>query len=308
MDPEKNRELADTAEIPALGKQASASAGTGRVRVDYAGVSDRGLVRPNNEDHFLITRFGRFLTPLLTNVASQSGTVFEEEGYALVVADGLGGEVAGEVASDLAIRTLLNLVVKTPDWIISHEGRDAERILDRMAERFRSIDDVLVKAANKNVRLRGMGTTMTLACNVGDMLILVHIGDSRAYLFRAGTLHQLTHDHTLAQALVDKGALKRIEEASSQMRHTLVRLLGGTGGQSEADVERLSLLNDDILVLCTDGLTGMVNDAAITAILAKGASADETCRALVDAALKNGGKDNVTAIVARYGFFARPTS
>ena len=308
MDPSMNCELADTGEFPALDKKATASAGAGRVRVDGAGLSHRGLVRPNNEDHFLVARFGRFFTPLSTNVRGQADTVFEEEGHGLVVADGLGGAAAGEVASDLAIRSLLNLVFETSDWIISPAGSEADRVMKRMAERYRRIDDLLVQAANRNPHLRGMGTTMTLACNVGDSLILTHVGDSRAYLYRNADLYQLTHDHTLAQVLVDQGSLRHVEEASKQMQHTLVRLLGGVGQQCEADVEHLTLLDQDVVVLCTDGLTDMVNDDAIAAILAAGAPAEQTCQTLVDTALKNGGKDNVTVIVARYGFFGRPSA
>jgi len=302
-------ELADpllpaTTEAALVAANPNASAASGRVRVDCAALSHRGMVRSNNEDHFYVARYGRFLEPLLTNVADKKETVFEEEGHAMLVADGLGGAAAGEVASALAIRTLLHLVTETSDWIISSAGKDVDRVMDRMTERYRQIDEALLEAAAKDENLLGMGTTMTLACNVGDTLMVVHIGDSRAYLYRHGMLSQLTHDHTLAQALVDQGDLQRIEEATPHMRHALVRLLGGRGHQCTPDVQRLSLLDKDILLLCSDGLTDMVDDAGILAILAANASATETCEALLERALKNGGKDNVTAIVARYGFFA----
>jgi len=300
--------LADTAEMPALGKTPNPSAGVGRVRVDCAALSHKGHVRTNNEDHYLVARFGRFLTPLLTNVPGQSDTLFEEEGHGIVVADGMGGAAAGELASNLAIRTLISLVVQTPDWIISTAGSEAERVSQRMAERYRQIDDRLLEEAAKSSHLKGMGTTMTLACNVGDRLVLTHIGDSRAYLFRGGVLHQLTRDHTVAQALVEQGLLERAGDAALRLQHTLVRVLGGLGHHCEADVEHFKLHNQDMLLLCTDGLTDMVDDSAISAILAAGAPPSEACAALVERALQNGGKDNVTVAVARYGFISQPTA
>jgi serine/threonine protein phosphatase PrpC len=305
MSSPKNSPLADTADMPALGKTPNASAGVGRVHMDCAALSHKGYVRPNNEDHYLVARFGRFLTPLLTNVPGQSATLFEEEGHGMVVADGMGGAAAGELASNLAIRTLIKLVIQTPDWIISPEGTEAERVMKRMADRYRRIDDQLLEEAAKNPRLKGMGTTMTLACNVGDCLVLTHIGDSRAYLFRAGMLHQLTHDHTVAQALVDQGLLERTKDAALRLQHALVRVLGGLGHTCEADVNRLMLFDQDVILLCTDGLTDMVDDPAISAILAAGAPPSEACTALVERALQGGGKDNVTVVVARYDFLSQ---
>lgn len=294
--------LGDTAEFPVLDKSSQASAAAGRVRVDCAGRSHPGYVRSNNEDHFYIARVGRFLAPLQTNLAGPNEMLFEEEGHGLVVADGMGGAAAGERASDFAIRTLLQLVHQTPDWIISTQGPDADRILSRMAQRFRIIDELLLEEATNNPGLRGMGTTMTLACNIGDSLVLTHIGDSRAYLYREGTLHQLTHDHTVAQTLVDQGILTHVRQAAANLRHTLVKVLGGNGRQ-DADIHRLTLRDQDTLLLCSDGLTDMVGDPAIAAILATGRTASELCDALVTQALANGGKDNVTVVVARYGFF-----
>ena len=307
MSTAKDIPLADTGEFPVFPMNpANASTAAGGVRVDCAAASHRGLVRSNNEDHYLVAQFGRYLTPLLTNVPGQAHTTFAEEGHGLVVADGLGGAAAGEVASDLAIRSLLNLVFQTPDWIISRHAEDAQRVMERMAERYRQIDELIVEHGESDKRLRGMATTMTLACNVADTLMITHVGDSRAYLFRAGALHQLTRDHTVAQALVDDGILERTDQAEERLRHTLVRLLGGAGGRSDADIQRITLADQDLLVLCTDGLSDMVDDAGIAAILGQATPAAETCQALIDAALKNGGRDNVTVIVARYGFFRHP--
>jgi serine/threonine protein phosphatase PrpC len=312
MSEPKDPDMADTAELPLMPSEpnAEASAGSGRVRVDYAALTHQGHVRPNNEDHYFVSRFGRFLTTLVTNLEGQENTLFEEEGYAMAVADGLGGAAGGERASDLAIRGMLSLVFSTPDWIISSNDVAAERVMKRMAERYRRIDEMLAEEGKYEPELEGMGTTLTMACNVGESLVVAHVGDSRAYLFRDDRLHQLTHDHTVAQALFDQGVIERKEDAATRLQHSLTKLLGGGasagGKQCEADVQRILLHDRDVLVLCSDGLTDMVTDANITAILASAPPAAEAAQALVNLALHNGGRDNVTVIVARYGFFSRP--
>jgi protein phosphatase len=274
------------------------------VRVDCAGLSDTGAVRTNNEDHFLIARFGRFLTPLASNIPGHLDSAFAEEGHGLVVADGMGGAAAGELASTMAIQKLLHHVFEMPDWIISTDEAQIERMMQRTANLFRQIDQNLLDEASRNSELRGMGTTMTLAFNIGDTLVLTHIGDSRAYLLRGGALHQLTHDHTLAQSLVDQGVYERSTDVAKPLRNTLVRALGGVGSKGEAEVQHYTIFDQDVLLLCTDGLTDMVGDKDIAATLGSDLSAQETCKTLVNRALANGGKDNVTVIVARYAFFS----
>jgi len=270
------------------------------VAVECAGVSDRGLVRPDNEDHFLVARFGRFLKPMFTNLTGPDSEAATDGGYAMVVADGVGGSQSGEIASALAIRTFRKLVLDTCDWIISAGTSEAKRVMARMAERFPQMDAALIAKAEADPRLKGMATTLTLACSYGASLVLAHVGDSRAYLFRAGQLHQLTRDHTQAQALMDEGTILRLEDASAVFRRTLVRALGSSAGLCHADVDHLTLLDKDQVLLCTDGLTEMVDAAAIAVILRDAPDVAEACQRLVAAALKNGGRDNVTVTVARY--------
>jgi protein phosphatase len=272
-------------------------------QVDVAGLSHQGLVRSNNEDHFLIVQFGRFLDALMTNLPEKLvPSHSRERGYGLVVADGVGGAAGGEVASRLAIARLIYLVLHTPDWNLGEGDRDVETVLERMAERFRHLDATLRGQAEADFRLHGMGTTMTLACSIGATLIVGHIGDSRAYLYRNGVLHQLTRDHTLVQSLVELGRLTPEEAAKHPYRHLLTRMIGSGHYASDADFQRSLLIDGDQLLLSTDGLTEMVSDAAIAEILAHASSAAEACEQLVDTALKNGGKDNVTVTLARYRF------
>src|SRR5262249_9707418 len=128
-----------------------------------------------------------------------------------------------------------------------------------------------------------------------------HVGDSRAYLLRGDDLHRLTHDHTLAQALADIGVISADEVVTHRFRHVLTRHLGGPK-PVKADVQQARLADGDQVLLCTDGLTLMLDDAAIARILREANSAQEACQALIDAALKEGGRDNVTVALARYRF------
>jgi protein phosphatase len=264
-------------------------------------------VRPNNEDHYLVARGGRYLHTLLTNLPEGSvPREFEDTVHGMVVADGMGGRAAGEVASRLAITYLVDLVLNTPDWIFGLSQPQKEELLRRAAERFRAVNAALLERARRDVELAGMGTTLTLAWNFRTVLFLAHLGDSRAYLLRGGTLHKLTRDHTLAQGLADAGVIAEQEVATHWLRHVLTQGIGIAESRSEAQVHRADLADGDRLLLCTDGLTEMVDEATIAATLGGDTPAAETSQALVDLALKAGGKDNVTAVVCGYRVAPQP--
>jgi protein phosphatase len=141
---------------------------------------------------------------------------------------------------------------------------------------------------------------MTAAYSLGDDLFVAHVGDSRAYLFRDGKLQLLTHDQTQAQLMADIGMISQKEVARHRLRHVLTSALGGTEKAVRVDIQRLKLTAGDRLLLCTDGLTDMVEDEGISRLIAFSESSNEVCRRLVDLALENGGKDNVTVVLARY--------
>lgn len=276
-----------------------------QVEVEFGSATHAGLVRPNNEDCFLVARIERTLEALATNLPpGEIPTRFGELTYGMVVADGLGGSSAGEVASRLAVSTFVNLVLHTPDWIMRGGDDEAARVMDRIAERYRKIGAALTERSEGDAALAGMATTMTLAVTNGADLFLGHVGDSRAYLLRGDQLAKLTRDHTYAQDLADAGQIAQDQVATHRGRHMLTRALGPGGSEVDVDVGRLSLRNGDQLLLCTDGLTGMVDEDTIRGLLASGTAA-AAAQALVDAALANGGKDNVTVVIARYGL---PTS
>jgi protein phosphatase len=296
----------DTVDIPApvfLPAAAGPQLDPSRVQVELAGASHQGLVRHSNQDHFLIVRFGRLLETLSTNLPADTlPSRSELVGYGMLVADGLGGKAAGDVASSTAISTLYALVTQTPDWIFATADRETGMVMERMAQRYRQVDAALRDQGSADPALKGMATTLTLAVSLGDRAVIGHVGDSRAYLLRDGVLHQLTRDHTLVQLMVELGRLTAEQAATHPYRHVLTQSLGVGEDSVEGDFQRVSLADRDQLLLCTDGLTGMVDDATIASVLGGAASAHDACQELIDLALKNGGRDNVTVALARYRF------
>jgi protein phosphatase len=290
---------------PSPGSPESQSASS-QVRVDVGALSHPGKVRPNNEDFYLVVRTGRAFQLLLTNLPpGQVPEHHEEKGFGMLVADGMGGMSGGEVAGRLAVTTVVNILLNTPDWIMRAGDAESQRLMRRIARAYQQVDEVLRAEAQANPRLYGMGTTLTLAYSLGADLFLGHVGDSRVYFCRGGELHQLSRDHTYAQALVAAGALRPEEAATSRLRHVLTNALGGTGEHAKVEVQQAQLHDGDQVLLCTDGLTDMVEDAAIGAVLRQAGTAQEACQALVDRALEKGGRDNITVVLARYTF-ARP--
>jgi len=301
---------ADTAEFtgpPGVPGRRRPRPSSSLVEVDLAGLSHQGKVRPRNEDHFLTARFGRALETLQTNLpAGELPGRFEEAGYAALVADGMGGAAGGEAASRLAIATLVDLVLATPDWILRLDEGRAEEVLRRARERAGQLRSALRGEALADPALGGSGTTLTLAWSLGAALFVLHAGDSRAYLCRGGRLSRLTRDHTVAQELADRGLIGQEQVAAHPMRHFLTQAFGAGCARVVPEVRQWALQDGDCLLLCTDGLTNMVAEPAIAAALAAGGSAEQTCRGLIDQALEAGGRDNVTAVVARYRIPAEP--
>jgi len=269
--------------------------------VDLGAISHQGYVRENNEDRYLVMRFGRSLDNLATNLDEN----FLEKsygitGYGLLVADGLGGMAAGEIASNLAIAKLVELIVETPDWVLAlKKNKDVRTVLQRMSERFVHIDKILGEEAQADAALQGMGTTLTVAGTLGNDLVLGHVDDSRAYLLRGASLRQLTKDHTLAQALIDAGVANYDDPAPRSMRHVLTAAIGSLG-EREPQVDRFILRSGDQLLLCTDGLTEVVEDQLIAEVLREASSAQRACQNLVDLALSGGETDNITLVLARF--------
>lgn len=268
-----------------------------RVNVDFYGMTDKGYVRTRNEDHFLIVRCGRAVETVLTSLTEDEtmpGELYEETGYGMVVADGIGGVVGGEVASRQAIYTLLGLALHTPDWQFRWGAKERNAVMYRMRDRFSRVNAALLRDAAIHASRGGMWTTMTAAVSHGVDLVIGHIGDSRAYLLHNGKLIKLTHDHRAEADYSPTDPLMR------ELSGVLVEALGSPEGECDPQVDNYLLTNGDQLLLCTDGLTDMVDDTEIELVLNTATNSKSACRSLIELALNNGGRDNITAIVARY--------
>ena len=294
----------DTLEItPATPTQSTAAPGprSSEVKLDVAAQTHTGKVRESNEDNYLVARGSRSLEMLLSSIPAQVPPRSDEIGYAMIVADGMGGAAAGEVASSTAMVSLVNLVLNTPDWILQTEEPMPEEIMSRMQERFLKVDAAVSDRASETPELAGMGTTLTVAWSIGHDLFVGHVGDSRAYMHRGGKLYLLTKDQTLAQSMIDGGMMKASDNLATRFKHVLTQAIG-TGGALHPEIRRWRLEDGDRLLLCTDGLNDMLDDSAVNAILAEHERATDACQALLNRALDNGGVDNITVIVAGYRF------
>ena len=277
-----------------------------RVELDIGVATHAGNVRPTNEDAYIIYQMGRYWEHLRSSL--QEGEVpqrIDERTYVMAVADGIGGRKGGEVASNLALRIIVKLILKTGKYAAKLDNPETrEEEIDAAMKRaqafFERADQELVQYAQQYPALKGMGTTLTAAYVFGNDLFTMHVGDSRVYMLRGGSLFRLTKDQTIAQQLVDRGAFTAEQGDKHYFRHTLTSCLGGEGGKVDMEIQHYELYDRDILLVCTDGLTEMVPESDIASVLQKNLPAQEACNHLLQKALDAGGKDNVTVIVCSY--------
>jgi PPM family protein phosphatase len=272
------------------------------VAVEFGALSHPGLRRKTSDDHFLIVELGRDQRTIASSLPP--GAVpdeFVEHGYGMVVADGMGPD-GPEMASRLAIGTLVQLVLHYGKWNLRVNERTAWEIVQRAERFFRRVGETVTEASQEHPSLAGMSTTLTAAYSAGDELFVMHVGHSRAYLYRGGLLTRLTRDQTLAQRLSETGRTIPTELAAHDLRHVLTDAIGGYAGEPDIEIQNYLLMNDDVVLLCTNGLTDLVEDDKIAGVLLAGAGQPlgEQCRTLIDLALERGGPDNITAVLARY--------
>jgi protein phosphatase len=270
--------------------------------VQSYGLSDRGHIRRSNEDCFLVAELARTLCVNHTNLVPQSRATFScHRGHVFLVADGVGGSHAGEVASDLCVRTIEDFLLNTLKRFSNLQASEEQAALRELQSALHQADARIFEETAKHPEWRGMGTTLTLAFAANWRLFVAHAGDSRCYLHSAGRLQQLTQDHTMTAELVRQGVISPQGGANHPWRHVVTNILGGTERGVRAELHSLDLRVADVVLLCSDGLTEMVSEKQIAAILREENSPQCACEHLVNAANENGGKDNITAIVARIG-------
>jgi PPM family protein phosphatase len=264
------------------------------------GLTDRGRVRPANEDHFVTVELARTISVHQTSVPQAKAQYSSHRGHLFLVADGMGGHQAGEVASALGVVSVESFLLDSLKRFFHLEVPEEQKVMKEFQAALLQVDARIFEEAARHPEMIGMGTTLTLAFAVDWRLLVAHAGDSRCYLFSNDALHQLTHDDTVVAELVRRGALSAKEASRHPSRHVITNVLGGNAPGVHVEMHKLHLEPGDVVLLCSDGLTGMVPDARIAAILAEEPEPQRACERLVAEANAQGGKDNITVIVGRF--------
>lgn len=244
--------------------------------IEFASLSDRGRIRLNNEDSC-----GQFIPP--------TDEQMEELGAVFVVADGMGGHRGGEIASRIAVRTILAFYSANGD-----EDRS-----QALARAFREANTTIIQESVADSTLFGMGTTCTAVALHGGRAYFAHVGDSRAYLLRQEKISQLTHDHSIVGEMVRSGIISDEDARNHPKRNVITRSLGAQDDiAADTPAVPMPLEVGDTFILCSDGLTTYLADEDIAAALGSG-SPDEACKKMVKTANEQGGRDNITVVVIR---------
>ncbi len=244
------------------------------------GLSDVGRQRQHNEDYYLV----------------------DEAMKLFVVADGMGGHAAGEVASKIAVETIAELV-SAPDeeegtWPHPYDEQ-YRRSTNRLIAALTLANSRVLEAMRKDARLRGMGTTVVATLVHKDIVSFAHVGDSRAYLIRGGNISRMTNDHSWVFEQVEAGLLTEAEAEKHPLRNVITRALGGALS-IVPDARELSGEPDDIYLLCSDGLTGMISEIGILELISSNCDdLEAACQSLIAVANGNGGIDNITAVLVK---------
>lgn len=238
----------------------------------FAVNTDKGIVREINEDNFNV-------------LAGYSGIP-----VSFIIADGMGGHNSGEIASKMAVDFVSSFLLEFPD-----KFSDDSNIQDSIVEVIEMANSKVFAASNENEATAGMGTTLILAVICNKKLYIGHVGDSRVYLLREGMCEQLTTDHSFIEELIRKGSISRKQAENHPRKHVITRAIG-CSEEIEVDTYSCNIKEKDFYLLCTDGLTNMLNDNEICEIVESSEDIEQICKTLVDKANEKGGEDNITVI------------
>jgi len=262
----------------------------GEIQLRLFGRTDVGQIREHNEDNFLIANLTRRSRSLMETDRDQT---VGERGTVLGVCDGMGGAAAGEVASQLAVDIIYEKLVQGDP---PRDHNDLARSLVRAVE---EAGIRIFSEARADRTRRGMGTTATIAALVDSRLFIAQVGDSRAYVLRQGRLVQVSRDQSLVNQLIEAGQLTE-EEAETFEHNNIILQALGTAETVQVDLTFVDLRRGDVLLLCSDGLSGMIRADEIREVLATVPEPLDACRELTERANRAGGHDNITVIVARF--------
>ena len=287
----------DPALDPAASSAAPVAAPPRPFKVRGYGLTHPGRVRPSNEDHFAVVELARTLHVHRTSIPQAAAQYSSHRGHVFVVADGMGGYRGGEVASALTVVTIEGFLLDTLRRFFHLEAPEEDHVMTEFRAAVLRADARVFEETARQPRLAGMGTTLTMAFAADWTWFVAHAGDSRGYLFSNGELRRLTRDHTVVAELVRRGDLSQDAAAGHRSRHVVTNVVGGSQPGARVELHKLDLEPDDVLLVCTDGLTEMVGDDRIAAALRDEDDPQRMCERLVGEANDNGGRDNVTAVV-----------
>lgn len=250
------------------------------MQLEAYGLSDVGRQRTINEDCYLV----------------------DSENRLFLVADGMGGHAAGEVASRIAADTIKDFIVHTEEddgtWPHAYD-ENFSRTTNRLISAMKIANSRVVEAMKKDQRLQGMGTTVVAGLVENGHMSIAHVGDSRAYIVRESQMSRLTHDHSWVFEQVRAGMMTEAEAEKHPLRNVITRALGGASSVVP-EASELDWREGDVLLLCSDGLTGMVEEDDILRIISEAGSVEVACKELIDHANERGGVDNITAVLVRF--------
>lgn len=266
--------------------------------VQSFGLTDPGKVRPANEDHFVIVELARTLCVQRSSIPQAKSQYSSHRGHVFIVADGIGGHRAGEVASALTVVTIESFLLNTLNRFFNLKSTDETAVLQDFQSALMQADARVFAEADLHPEFSGMGTTLTMAFAVDWKLYVAHAGDCRVYLFSNDRLFQLTQDHTMAAEMIRRGTLTPSEAARNPYRHIVTNVVGGSHPGVKVEVHKLALEADDLVLICSDGLNEMVSDDRIAEVLREDPDPQRSCERLIAEANANGGKDNITVVAA----------
>jgi len=258
------------------------------MRIAFAALTDVGLVRQNNEDTFVLCDLSRGTSAIPPPVSTEGATEPSGDGLLFAVADGMGGALAGEVASQMAVETVRDEAL----GIQPSDSHDAAR--DRIARAIAAANQAIFEASQSNPKQKGMGTTLTAALVRQGRIHFFQVGDSKGYIFRSQKLHQMTNAHSLIDTLVQDKVISAEDAEQLQGGKNIILRALGAEATVKIDLSETSLGEGDVVVVCSDGLHGSVKHERIEEIVRKSLDPGKIAEELVNEARDNGGPDNIT--------------
>ncbi|MGB7604041.1 MAG: Stp1/IreP family PP2C-type Ser/Thr phosphatase [Lutisporaceae bacterium] len=251
-----------------------------------AGKSDIGLVRKVNEDDFICLR--------LNDLLEMKNTTADL--YLCIVADGMGGRNAGEVASSMAVHEIVEFIKEQYMSVLIENETDESKIFELIKDAIVYSNDKIYKKSLLTSECVGMGTTLSMILVKDNSLYYGHVGDSRIYIIRENEIARITEDHSLVAELVKQGSIKP-EEANSHPQKNIITRAVGTEYGIEVDIGKQDIIEGDYILLCTDGLSNLISDKEMLNLVFEASDVDQACEKLINKAKENGGFDNITVVV-----------